>query len=130
MKGGIHFTVPPRNDRWETHTDTQTDGRVYDLRRFDVLRCNDINFNFHKDWFRIQKACGFNDIPNKYLRPFPRRHIVHVKHLFNYSLPLGHFPAHWKEGEIIILPKPGKEPKFQQKFSPVQSKNKLRKETH
>jgi hypothetical protein len=28
MKGGIHFTEPlPRNDRRDTHTDTQIDGR-------------------------------------------------------------------------------------------------------
>jgi sulfite exporter TauE/SafE len=28
MKGGLHFSEPlPSNDRWDTHTDTQTDGR-------------------------------------------------------------------------------------------------------
>jgi hypothetical protein len=37
---------------------------------------------------------------------------VHLTHLFNHCLQLGHFPASWKEAKIIILLKPGKDPKF------------------
>jgi hypothetical protein len=37
---------------------------------------------------------------------------VHLTHLFNHFLWLGHFPAPWKEAKIITLPKPSKNPKF------------------
>jgi hypothetical protein len=39
---------------------------------------------------------------------------VHLTHLFNHCLWLGHFTAPCKEEKIITLPKPSKEPKFSQ----------------
>jgi hypothetical protein len=52
MKGGRHFTVPlPGNDRRGTHTHRLMGG-VYEMQRWDGLRCHDIHTEFHKDWFR------------------------------------------------------------------------------
>jgi hypothetical protein len=42
----------------------------------------------------------------------PRRLVVHLTHLLNNCLQLGHFPAPWKEVKIITLPKPGEDTKF------------------
>jgi hypothetical protein len=31
-------------------------GRIYEVRRWDELRCRDIHTEFHKDWFRHSKV--------------------------------------------------------------------------
>jgi hypothetical protein len=46
---------------------------------------------------KLWKACGFDGIPSKLLWHIPRRPLVHLAHLFNYSLGLGHFPAPWRK---------------------------------
>jgi hypothetical protein len=40
----------------DTHTDTQTNGRIYEVRRCDGLRCHDIHTSFYKDCFRDLKV--------------------------------------------------------------------------
>jgi hypothetical protein len=55
----------------------------------------------------------------KGLRYLPRRSLVHITHLFNHCFRLCHFPTSWKEAKIIILPKPGKNPKFPKKLRPI-----------
>jgi hypothetical protein len=44
---------------------------------------------------KLGKACGFDGIPHEYLRHLPRRPLVHLTHLFNHCLQLGHFPVTW-----------------------------------
>jgi hypothetical protein len=44
---------------------------------------------------------------------------VHLTHLFNHCLRLGHFPVPWKEAKIITLPKPGKDNKFPPNLRPI-----------
>jgi hypothetical protein len=56
---------------------------------------------------------------DKWTRHLPRRPLVHLTHLFNHCLWLGRFPAPWNEAKIIILPKPGKDPKFPQNLRPI-----------
>jgi hypothetical protein len=79
----------------------------------------DVPFNFRPcdvskkiQSLKLGKTRGFEGIPNKYLRHLPRRPLVHLTHLFNHCLRLGHFPASWKEAKIITLLEPGKYPKF------------------
>jgi hypothetical protein len=56
-KGGIQFTKPlPSNDRRDTHTDTQTDGGIYEVCLWDWLRCHDRHTKFHKNWLRHSKV--------------------------------------------------------------------------
>jgi hypothetical protein len=35
-----------------------TDGGIFELRRFDGLRCLDICIKFHEDWSSLQKLMG------------------------------------------------------------------------
>jgi hypothetical protein len=42
---------------------------------------------------KIGKACDFYGIPNECLLHLLRRPLVHLTHLFNHCLRLGHFPA-------------------------------------
>jgi hypothetical protein len=56
---------------------------------------------------KLKKACGIDDIPNKYPRLLPRRPLVHQTHLINHCIRLSHFPTPWKEAKVVALPKPG-----------------------
>jgi hypothetical protein len=67
---------------------------------------------------KLGKACGFYGISNEYPRHLPKRSLVHLTHLINYSLRSGHLPAPWKEAEIINLPKLDKDRKVPQNLRP------------
>jgi hypothetical protein len=68
---------------------------------------------------KLGKACGFDSIPNECLRHLPRRPLVHLSHLFNHCLRIGHLLAPGKETKIITLPKPSKDPEFPQILLPI-----------
>jgi hypothetical protein len=63
------------------------------------------------------EGMGFYGIPHKCLRLLPRRPLVHLTHLINHYLRLGHFPAPWKEAKIITMLNPAKNPKISAKFT-------------
>jgi hypothetical protein len=63
---------------------------------------------------KMKKACGLDGIPNECLRHLPGRALVYMTHLFNHCLQLFYFPKPCKEEKVIMLPKPGKDPKFPQ----------------
>jgi hypothetical protein len=66
-----------------------------------------------------RKTCGIDGIPNEGLRKLPRLPLVHLTHLFNHCLRMSHFPNLWNKAKVIILPKPGKDPKFPQYLCPI-----------
>jgi hypothetical protein len=70
-------------------------------------------------YFKLGKAYDFDGIPNECLRHFPRRPFVHLTHLFNHCLRLGHVPAPWMEAKIITLHKPSKDPIFPQNLCQI-----------
>jgi hypothetical protein len=49
-----------------------------------------------------------------YSKHLPRRPMVHLTHLINHCIRLSHFPTSLKEAKVVILPKPGKDPKIPQ----------------
>jgi len=68
---------------------------------------------------KFGKACGLEDIPNECLGHLPRRPLVHLTHLFNHCFRLSYIPAALKEAKVIVLPKPGKDPKFPPNLQPI-----------
>jgi hypothetical protein len=57
------FTEPfPSNDKGIQIQTQRLMERIYEVRRWDGLRCHDIYTKFHKDWSDIQKLLGkYND---------------------------------------------------------------------
>lgn len=55
------------------------------------------------------KAPGVDGIPNKILHKAINQILVHLEHLFNACLQIGHCPEHFKTSTTIVLRKLGKE---------------------
>jgi hypothetical protein len=68
---------------------------------------------------RMKKAPGYNLITSKLLKKMPRKAIVFLTSLFNAILRTSHFPDLWKASQIIMIPKPGKDPKLVTSYRPI-----------
>ena len=58
-------------------------------------------------YLRMNKALGPDQIPNKVLKVIMPEISGHLEQIFNDSLSIGYYPAHFKESIIIILRKQG-----------------------
>jgi hypothetical protein len=68
---------------------------------------------------KLKEVCGIDGIPNECLRHLPRRPLVHLAHLINHCIRVSHFSASSKEAKVVVLPKPGKDPKIPQNLCPI-----------
>lgn len=66
-----------------------------------------------------KKAPGPDNISNKALRQLPLCTVAAVTRLFNGILRSGHFPTNWKIGQVIVLPKPGKDRRKAENYRPI-----------
>ncbi|CAK1597122.1 unnamed protein product [Parnassius mnemosyne] len=66
-----------------------------------------------------RKAPGYDGITTTAIKQLPRRVIVALTRLYNGILRTGHFPTIWKQGRIIVLPKPGKDRRFPASYRPI-----------
>ena len=66
-----------------------------------------------------RKAPGGDGITNGALRHLPLRTIASLTRLFNAILRLGYFPQAWKEGMVVMLPKPGKDSRRPESYRPI-----------
>jgi len=57
---------------------------------------------------KLYKTLGNDRIPNSFLRAIGLKLVEAVVRLANAYWALGHFPARFKEAQIVILRKPGK----------------------
>ncbi|GBM22164.1 hypothetical protein AVEN_190821-1 [Araneus ventricosus] len=62
----------------------------------------------------IRKTSGPDKIPNKALKLLTPNALTFLTKIFNKCLTFNHFPLRWKQANIIMLSKPGKDPKFPQ----------------
>ncbi|GBP94618.1 RNA-directed DNA polymerase from mobile element jockey [Eumeta japonica] len=71
--------------------------------------------------FRLpkRKAPGLDGIPTIAIKQLPRRAMVAMTRLFNGILRTGHFPACWKTGRVIAIPKAGKDPQLASSQRPI-----------
>ncbi|KFM71122.1 putative RNA-directed DNA polymerase from transposon X-element, partial [Stegodyphus mimosarum] len=58
-----------------------------------------------------KKARGFDNISNEALKALPKNCIVLLCNLINSCIKLSYFPKKWKHSIVIMIPKPGKNPK-------------------
>jgi hypothetical protein len=56
------------------------------------------------------KASGYDLITGKRLKELSRKGLRAITQIYNATFKLEYFPCHWKMGQIIMIPKPGKNP--------------------
>ncbi|CAF4874636.1 unnamed protein product [Pieris macdunnoughi] len=67
----------------------------------------------------LKKAPGPDGITHQALRHLPMRWIVALARLFTGILRTLHFPKTWKEGKVILIPKPGKDSTRPESYRPI-----------
>ena len=68
---------------------------------------------------KIRKASGPDDIPIAVMKRFPKDFISLLVKVLNNCLQTCHFPRRWKEGKIIAIQKPGKDPTQPTNYRPI-----------
>lgn len=66
-----------------------------------------------------RKAPGHDGISNAALKELPYKGLVSLARLFNGILRTHHFPADWKGGKVIVIPKPGKDRRLAGSYRPI-----------
>jgi Reverse transcriptase (RNA-dependent DNA polymerase) len=64
-------------------------------------------------------APGPDRLSNCALKYCCKKIITYINHILNCCLRLEYFPSAWKEAAVILLPKPGKDPKSPQNYRPI-----------
>ena len=81
------------------------------------FRINDIETSV-KDLV-LKKSPGKDGITAKMLKELPFSALKMVLYIFNSILRMGHFPLSWKKSEIVMIPKPGKDPTQVKSYRPI-----------
>lgn len=74
-----------------------------------------------------RKAPGPDKISNCALKHISNRVIIYICKIFNGCARQEYFPKSWKLAEVIMLPKPGKDPKIPTNHRPISLLNSLSK---
>ncbi|KFM67033.1 putative RNA-directed DNA polymerase from transposon X-element, partial [Stegodyphus mimosarum] len=66
-----------------------------------------------------KKARGFDNISNEAFKVLPKTCIILLCNLINSCIRLSYFPKNWKQSIVIMIPKPGKNPKAVSSYRPI-----------
>lgn len=67
----------------------------------------------------IKKAPGMDQITGQMLKKLPENCIKFIVYVFNAIMRTGYYPQKWKISQIIMIPKPGKEPTQVSSYRPI-----------
>lgn len=66
-----------------------------------------------------KKASGYDLITASTLKTIPSKAIMLTTNIFNAILRTGFYPGQWKIAQIILIPKPGKNPNYPRSYRPI-----------
>jgi hypothetical protein len=69
-------------------------------------------------FLNIKKAPGIDKITSKIVKGLPKKGQVVLTYIFNAMLKISYWPKQLKTAEIILIPKPGKDPKELMSYRP------------
>jgi hypothetical protein len=70
-------------------------------------------------FLNIKKAPGIDKITIRMMKELPKKRLVMVTNIFNAMLRISYWPKQLKTAEIILIPKPGKDPKELTSYCPI-----------
>ena len=65
------------------------------------------------------KAAGTDRVSNEMLKNLSKKNLDKIFKLINISVTTGYIPSAWKSGQLIPLPKPGKDTGIIESYRPV-----------
>lgn len=68
---------------------------------------------------KLKKAPGFDLITAQVLKNLPKKALSFLQLLLNAAIKLRYVPSTWKVAEIIMIPKPGKQPNDVKSYRPI-----------
>ena len=68
---------------------------------------------------KLKKSPGKDRITPNMLKKLPTPAVKLLLFIFNSILRVGYFPSVWKESEIVMIPKPGKDPTQVKSYRPI-----------
>jgi len=66
-----------------------------------------------------KKAPGYDLLTGKIIKELPEKGKKMLLFIFNGVLRTGHFPSQWKLAQIVLIPKPGKNPEDASSYRPI-----------
>jgi hypothetical protein len=70
-------------------------------------------------FLNIKKAPGIDKITPKMMKELPKKGLVMLTYIYNAMLRLSFWPKKLKTAEILLIPKPGKDPKELSSYRPI-----------
>jgi hypothetical protein len=70
-------------------------------------------------FLNIKKAHGIDKITPKMMKELPKKGLVMLTYIYNAMLRLSFWPKQLKTAVIILIPKPGKDPKELSSYRPI-----------
>ncbi|CAH2094959.1 unnamed protein product [Euphydryas editha] len=105
------------------HKEIKSIIQAFNTTQFSQLRCEDMitPLELRKTIQRLpkRKAPGKDEITNATLTKLPKNCIQAITTLYNGILQTGHFPEAWKQGRVIVIPKPGKDKRLPSSYRPI-----------
>ncbi|CAH2092081.1 unnamed protein product [Euphydryas editha] len=105
------------------HKEIRSIIQAFNTTQFSQLRCEDMitPLELRKTIQRLpkRKAPGKDGITNATLTKLPKNCIQAIITLYNGILQTGHFPEAWKQGRVIVIPKPGKDKRLPSSYRPI-----------
>ena len=92
---------------------------VIDDQIFGPLRLRLKDIERSVEDLKLKKSPGTDGITPKMLKELPHSALRIILFLFNAILRLGFFPLSWKKSEIVMIPKPGKDPTQVKSYRPI-----------
>lgn len=90
----------------------------YDSRSIPRITRNELISVITND-IKSHKAPGYDLITGKILKELPENGVRKLLYIINASLRLRYVPNQWKVAEVIMIPKPGKQPNDRKSYRPI-----------
>lgn len=84
------------------------------IKKFNIKEVQEILNSLN-----IKKSPGDDQIDGKILKELPNKAVRYLTYIFNAALKTAYFPSEWKVAQIILLPKPGKNPTLPGSYRPI-----------
>lgn len=110
---------------WPSHEQDQDDdvnesidSEAEDNSRIKKFSVKEVKVTINKH-MNPKKSPGFDLITAKTLQELPEVGFRYITMIFNAVLRLNYFPGQWKVAQIVMIPKPGKEPEEVSSYRPI-----------